>query len=156
MKLPLFVGILALLSVVGTGMVVTDFTSYLGSDPKTCNNCHVMDTVYEGWYHAGHQDWATCSDCHTPHALIPKYIVKAQSGFRHVSAFTLGTIPEAIRAHESTREIVQANCIYCHQETVANIVDSPMQGERTCFECHRDVAHGPRGLSAQPYSEDGK
>jgi cytochrome c nitrite reductase small subunit len=155
MKLPLFVGIAALLIVIGMGMYVTDFTSYLGNNPTTCNNCHVMDYVYEGWFHAGHQDWAVCGDCHTPHALIPKYLVKAQSGFRHVSAFTLGHIPEAIRARESSTKIIQDNCIRCHAETVANIIGGPDQAalpfDRNCFDCHRTVSHGERGISLLPY-----
>ena len=151
MKLPLIIGVVSLLAVEGVGMYVTDFTAYLGTNPTTCNNCHVMDAAYEGWYHGGHQQWATCGDCHTPHAFIPKYIVKAESGYRHVSAFTLGHMPDAIRAIPATHEIVQENCIRCHAETVANIVDSPMGNDRNCFECHRDVAHGDRGVSILPY-----
>jgi cytochrome c nitrite reductase small subunit len=152
MKLPLVVGLFSLAAVLGTGMWVTDFTAYLGNDPATCNNCHVMDAAYEGWYHAGHQEWATCGDCHTPHALIPKYIVKGLSGMRHVSAFTLGHIPAAIRAKESSSAVVQENCIRCHAETVSAIGDGLMAAEagRNCFDCHRDVAHGERGLSLLP------
>ncbi|MBI3243594.1 MAG: cytochrome c nitrite reductase small subunit [Chloroflexi bacterium] len=152
MKLPLIVGIVALVIVAGTLMYVSDFTVYLGNDPTACNNCHVMDAAYEGWYHGGHKLWAECNDCHTPHDLIPKYFVKARSGFNHVSAFTLGEIPNAIRAKESSREIIQANCIRCHAETVSNIADGQMDAERYCFECHRDVAHGERGRSILPYS----
>ena len=100
MKIALIIGILALLLVVGVGLYVTDFTAYLGNNPATCNNCHVMDYVYEGWYHGGHQEWANCNDCHTPHELIPKYIVKAKSGYHHVTAFMFGNIPNAIRAKQ--------------------------------------------------------
>lgn len=153
MKLPLVVGFVALVIVAGTLMYVSDFTVYLGNDPTACNNCHVMDAAYEGWYHGGHKLWAECNDCHTPHDLIPKYFVKARSGFNHVTAFTLGEIPNAIRAKESSREIVQENCIRCHSETVANIGDGQMDAERYCFECHRDVAHGERGRSILPYQD---
>ncbi len=93
MKIAILVGFLALIAVLAVGLYVTDFTAYLGNNPATCNNCHVMDAVYEGWYHGGHQDWATCNDCHTPHALIPKYLVKAQSGYHHVTAFIFGEYP---------------------------------------------------------------
>jgi cytochrome c nitrite reductase small subunit len=112
-----------------------------------------MDAAYEGWYHGGHKLWAECNDCHTPHDLIPKYFVKARSGFNHVTAFTLGEIPNAIRAKESSREIIQENCIRCHSETVSNIADGQMDAERYCFECHRDVAHGERGRSILPYQD---
>jgi cytochrome c nitrite reductase small subunit len=110
-----------------------------------------MDAAYEGWYHGGHQQRAACGDCHTPHAFIPKYLVKAQSGFRHVSAFTLGHIPDAIRARESSKEVVQENCERCHAETIAGTNEGLMQGDRNCFDCHRSVAHGERGLSLLPY-----
>jgi cytochrome c nitrite reductase small subunit len=153
MKLPLAIAILALLTSLGVGAVVTDFTAYLGDDPATCNNCHVMDAVYESWFHAGHQAWATCNDCHTPHDFIPKYIVKGINGFNHVSAFTLGHIPEAIRAKEHSRRVVQANCIRCHAETVSDIPDGQMDSGRMCFECHRLQEHGPRGISILPYQD---
>jgi cytochrome c nitrite reductase small subunit len=151
LKIIVLIGVLALLAVVGVGLYVTDFTAYLGNNPTTCNNCHVMDAVYESWYHAGHKMWAVCGDCHTPHALIPKYIVKAESGYHHVTAFTFGPIPVAIRAKESSREIVQENCIRCHEETVAAMTEGAMPLDRYCFDCHRTVAHGERGISLLPY-----
>lgn len=153
MKIVFLIIILTLLVLVGVGMYVTDFTAYLGNNPTTCNNCHVMDAVYESWYHGPHKSWAVCNDCHTPHDLIPKYYVKAMSGYHHVSAFTLGEIPDAIRAKESSRKVVQENCIRCHQATVDNIDYGPMSdgSERYCFECHRSVAHGDRGISILPY-----
>jgi cytochrome c nitrite reductase small subunit len=151
MRIALLIGVLALLAVIGVGLYVTDFTAYLGNNPTTCNNCHVMDAVYESWYHGGHKLWANCSDCHTPHDLIPKYIVKAQSGFNHVSAFLLGHIPDAIRAKESSLQIVQENCIRCHEEAADNIINGPMAFDRYCFDCHRSVSHGERGISTLPY-----
>jgi cytochrome c nitrite reductase small subunit len=151
MKRALLIGILALLGVIGVGLYVTDFTAYLGNNPSTCNNCHVMDAVYESWYHGGHQEWATCNDCHTPHALIPKYIVKALSGYHHVSAFTFGNYTDTIRAKESSRQVIQENCIRCHTETVSAMLDNAMAFDRYCFDCHRSVAHGERGISLLPY-----
>jgi cytochrome c nitrite reductase small subunit len=151
MKIAILIGITSLLAVIGVGMYVTDFTAYLGNNPSTCNNCHVMDAVYESWYHGGHKSWANCNDCHTPHDLIPKYIVKAQSGYHHVTAFIFGDIPDAIRAKESSRAVVQQNCIRCHSETVSTMIDSAMEFDRYCFDCHRSVAHGERGISLLPY-----
>jgi cytochrome c nitrite reductase small subunit len=150
-KIPLIVGIVAIIAVVGVGLYVSDFTAYLGNNPATCNNCHVMDAVYEGWYHAGHQDVATCNDCHTPHALIPKYFVKAKSGYHHVTTFLFGEIPDAIRAKESSREVVQENCIRCHETTVSMVADGDKDAGRYCFACHSSAAHGERGVSLMPY-----
>jgi cytochrome c nitrite reductase small subunit len=151
MKIPIIVGLIALLAVVATGLYISDFTAYLGNNPSTCNNCHVMDYVYEGWYHAGHSEWTTCNDCHTPHALIPKYITKAQSGYHHVTAFVSGNIPDAIRAKPHSKDVVQENCKRCHAATIDNIDISSMAGERFCFDCHRSSAHGERGISILPY-----
>jgi cytochrome c nitrite reductase small subunit len=147
MRLPLITGVIALAAVFGVGLYVSDFTVYMGDDPTACNNCHVMDAAYEGWYHAGHQAWAACNDCHTPHAFIPKYIVKGLNGYHHVSAFTLGRIPEAIRATPRQREIVQ---------TVSAVADGQMDAGRFCFECHRSAAHGERGVSILPYQDKGE
>ncbi|GAB4474539.1 MAG: hypothetical protein Kow0088_10610 [Anaerolineales bacterium] len=147
----LMLPLVSLLAVIGVGLYVTDFTAYLGNNPTTCNNCHVMDAVYESWYHGGHKQWAGCADCHTPHALIPKYWVKALSGYHHVTAFVTNNIPDAIRAKESSRKIVQENCIRCHQATVSTMLESPQSLDRYCFDCHRSVAHGERGISLLPY-----
>jgi cytochrome c nitrite reductase small subunit len=149
-KIPLIVGIIAILAVVGVGLYVSDFTAYLGNNPATCNNCHVMDAAYEGWYHAGHQEWTTCNDCHTPHALIPKYIIKAKSGYHHVTTFLFGEIPDAIRAKESSRAVVQENCIRCHEVTVSMVAAGAEDADRYCFACHRSTAHGERGVSILP------
>mgnify|MGYP003382396616 CR=1 FL=1 len=159
MKSVLIVGLVALLVVFGVGLWATEFTVYLGNDPTTCNNCHVMDAVYEGWYHAGHQTWATCVDCHTPHNVVLKYLYKAKSGMNHVSRFSLNLIPEPLRAEEDTQRIIQANCLRCHEETVSEIADGVMDpestGDRYCYECHRTVAHGPRGITILPYQDKG-
>jgi cytochrome c nitrite reductase small subunit len=52
--------------------------------------------------------------------------------------------------------MIQANCIRCHQETVDDIADGQMDSGRYCFECHRKVAHGPRGISILPYQDKSK
>jgi cytochrome c nitrite reductase small subunit len=156
MKFALITGVLVLLTAAGTGLYVSDFTAYLGNDPSTCNNCHVMDAAYEGWYHSGHRNWAVCADCHTPHPMIPKYIVKAESGYHHVSAFVLGNIPDAIRAKESSRQVVQENCLRCHAETVAGVADGQKDAGRYCVDCHRHIAHGERGISLLPYQHQEK
>ncbi len=152
-NLPLLLGLASALVALGVGMYATNFTAYLGNDPTTCNNCHVMDAAYEGWYHAAHRTAATCADCHTPHALIPKYIVKAESGMNHVFHFTFGLIPVPLRAKPATDKIIQANCIRCHSQTVDAVADGQMDAGRFCFDCHRAVAHGQRGISLLPYQD---
>jgi cytochrome c nitrite reductase small subunit len=72
---------------------------------------------------------------------------------RDVVSFTLKIYPAAIRATQQTDEIVQANCIRCHKDTVENILADPQQLDRYCWDCHRTVAHGERGLTLFPYQD---
>jgi cytochrome c nitrite reductase small subunit len=58
-----------------------------------------------------------------------------------------------IRASDKTKEIIQANCIHCHEDTVEAIVMSAQPLDRYCWDCHRDIAHGVRGSSAVPYQD---
>lgn len=155
-KIYLILMALLLVVLAAVGLYITDFTAYLGNNSTTCNNCHVMDAVYEGWFHGAHRQWTTCNDCHTPHELIPKYWVKAQSGYHHVTAFISGNYPPDIRAKISSKNIVQENCIRCHEATVYDIADGQMDAGRYCFECHRGVAHGERGISILPYQHSEK
>ncbi|MDW8072535.1 MAG: cytochrome c nitrite reductase small subunit [Anaerolineae bacterium] len=154
-RISILIGVVAGLAVVGVGLHTANFTAYLGDDPAACNNCHVMDTAYESWYHSSHARWATCNDCHTPHALLPKYVTKVEAGLRHVTAFVLGDIPPAIRMRRSSQQIVQENCIRCHQVTVEDVLAGPMKFDMYCFECHRQVAHGLRGIALSSLYQEG-
>ena len=153
MRVAIVISITALIIVAGALMVASDFTAYLGSNPATCNNCHLMDAAYEGWYHSTHSSWATCVDCHAPHAFIPKYLFKAYSGYNHVTGFLFKEHPVILRAKPLSKDIVQDNCIGCHETAVEDIAFGFMNEERYCFECHRTVAHGERGISILPYRD---
>jgi cytochrome c nitrite reductase small subunit len=150
----LLTAIAALLLALGVFAWVTDAPAYLGHEASTCNNCHVMDSQYENWYHAVHERSAVCTDCHLPHQNIASYyLYKGYSGMRDVYSFTLKTYPEAIRASKQTDEIIQANCIRCHIDTVETILSGPQAFDRHCWDCHRSVAHGVRGLSLVPFQD---
>jgi cytochrome c nitrite reductase small subunit len=119
--------------------------SYLSNDPKACMNCHIMREQYDGWQKAAHHANATCNDCHTPKGFFAKYLSKAENGFWHSKGFTLQDFhePIMIKPHNST--ILQANCVRCHSELVAEInthagIDGKMLD---CVHCHKEVGHGP-------------
>ena len=120
----------------GYAFVYAKGSSYLGNDPRTCANCHVMQAHYDGWQKAPHHGVATCNDCHTPSGAISKYVVKAENGFHHSMAFTLGDFPDVIRARPSSREVIEGQCRHCHED----IVQAMSPGE-SCVRCHDDVGH---------------
>ena len=153
MRVVIIICIAALLIVAGALMVATDFTAYLGNNPVTCNNCHLMDAAYEGWYHAAHSNWANCVDCHAPQPFVPKYLFKAYSGYRHVTGFLFKEHPIILRAIPLSKDIIQDNCIGCHETAVEDIAFNAMDEQRYCYECHRSVAHGERGISILPFRD---
>lgn len=146
-----------LILIIGVGLVIGHaiFTfvyakgfSYMSDDPAACKNCHVMNQVYESWERGGHQNAATCNDCHVPHNFIGKWAMKAQSGLHHGYAFTFKDNPVAFSATAKTKQIVQQNCIECHQSIAANSVcaatasGSSQDESLSCVSCHRRVGHG--------------
>jgi cytochrome c nitrite reductase small subunit len=114
--------------------------SYLQNDPKACVNCHVMNDQYKAWSVSPHRH-VTCNECHTPHDVIGKYATKVEHGMRHSYVFTFEK-PQVIRLKESGKEIVENNCVRCHEMMVSAIWHGDDgAGTRKCFECHRGVAH---------------
>ncbi|MGE5073746.1 MAG: cytochrome c nitrite reductase small subunit [Anaerolineae bacterium] len=153
-RVPLIAAIAAAVMALGIFVYVTDAPAYAGTNPSTCANCHVMDSQYENWAHAGHAQAATCAECHLPHQnIFVYYIAKARTGMHDVYVFSTGQTPVAIRAKPETQHIIQDNCIRCHQAAVENIMLGPQAFERNCWDCHRSVAHGERGISIVPYQD---
>lgn len=134
--------------------------SYLGDDPATCVNCHVMAPQYASWFHSSHRERATCNDCHVPHtSTFDKYAFKAMDGLYHSYVFTMRDEPMSIRAKEGSSTVVMDNCIRCHTTLNTALVktgticfnDTQMGNGRACWDCHRDVAHGKMSnISAAP------
>jgi cytochrome c nitrite reductase small subunit len=133
----------AALGVGGYTFVYARGYAYLQNNPAVCANCHVMREQYDGWVHSSHRSVATCNDCHTPHSLIPKYLVKAENGFRHSFAFTTGRFHEPIRITPTDRQVTENACRYCHERVVAAIdPDARHKNDRlSCIQCHRNVGH---------------
>src|SRR5580765_3738576 len=143
-------GLCVLLGVLlGTGAFTVRYAegfSYLSNDPKACVNCHIMRDQFDGWQKASHHAVATCNDCHVPHELIHKYLVKAENGFWHSKGFTLQDFPEPIRLRPVSLKILENNCVYCHHDLVNDILGNDQAGGQTpsCVHCHASVGHGPQ------------
>jgi len=153
-RLLFLIAIATAIFALGFFVFVTDAPAYGGSAPETCANCHVMDSQYENWYHAPHENFTECVDCHLPHDnVVVYYLEKGRQGAKDVYAFSTGNIPVQIRASEKTKGIIQSNCLRCHAQTVESIVMGVQPFDRYCWECHRTVSHGARGVSAFPYQD---
>lgn len=119
--------------------------SYLGNEPKTCTNCHIMRDHYDGWQKASHHAHATCNDCHLPSNPVGKYWVKGENGFGHSKAFTLQNFHEPIMIRPVSARIVQDNCVRCHAHRVSEMIARCKDRDNTlsCARCHSQVGHGP-------------
>lgn len=145
-----FFGAILLGALGGLGAYTFHFAqglSYLSTDPKACANCHIMNDEYDSWQKAGHHQAAKCIDCHLPHEFIPKYMAKADNGWRHSKAFTLQNFHEPIQITPHNADHLQENCLRCHGEFVHELVPDARSASREsiqCVHCHRDVGHGAR------------
>jgi len=142
---------LALCILVGVALGAGTFTfyyaegaSYLSNDPRSCVNCHIMRDHYDGWQKASHHHVAVCNDCHTPHDLVGKYLIKAENGLWHSKAFTLQDFHEPITIRARNSRVLQGACVDCHQDLVAAVAGHGSGPDSlSCVHCHASVGHGP-------------
>lgn len=138
-------------------------TYIMGDDPAACVNCHIMSPYYATWSHSSHARNATCNDCHVPHSSVAaKYIFKGIDGMKHVGYFVTHSEHQAIKAEDSSAEVIMDNCIRCHTQLNTEFVKTGkidyMQAKRdegkACWDCHRNVPHGGvNSLSSTPNAE---
>ncbi len=136
------------LAILGGGILVTLFLA-LGpprllaksESPEFCAGCHVMEAEYDAWSHAGAHRRQACVACHLPnHNMAVHYVWKSIDGMKDTLAFYSGRVPERIEISGHGQEVVQRNCIRCHESTVAHI-----DQERLCWQCHRRITHRGTG-----------
>ncbi len=105
--------------------------------PGFCASCHVMEAEYEAWFHAGAHRGINCVDCHLPYQNVTAhYLWKSIDGMKDVIVFYSGRVPEKINISNHGQEVLQANCVRCHETTVEKIDTG-----RQCWECHRGLVH---------------
>lgn len=104
--------------------------AYLGNNPASCANCHVMQSSYDTWMKSSHHAVATCNDCHLSHDPVMKWVNKADNGFFHSLAFTTGDFADPIQIKPRNSRITQDACLYCHQELVNHML--PPSRAATC------------------------
>lgn len=139
----LLVGLLA-----GLGMFTFGYgngASYLSNNPQTCVNCHVMQDHMDSWQKSSHHHVAVCNDCHLPHDFVGKWVTKADNGFFHSLAFTLGNYKNPIQIKPRNRRVTQSTCIDCHKDFVHSLLPSSAgQDMQSCVHCHSNVGHALR------------
>jgi cytochrome c nitrite reductase small subunit len=104
--------------------------------PGFCAGCHVMESEHNAFMHSRHRR-IRCVDCHLPNQnLALHYVWKSIDGMKDAVFFYSGHTPERIKLSGHGADVLQANCIRCHEELV-----SPINTEQKCWSCHRAITH---------------
>jgi cytochrome c nitrite reductase small subunit len=134
------VGIVAGVILGGVSMTVIESTD----SPEFCSSCHIMDSAFGSFTESNHAH-LDCNDCHAPtESFLLKMTFKARAGAGHMYMNTIGRgeIPDVLHATSGSVDVVNDNCIKCHQPRLA-LVDH--DAKERCADCHRSVPHG-RGM----------
>ncbi|PLR79461.1 nitrate reductase [Bacillus sp. V3-13] len=149
-RLLLFIGVFA-------GIIVSAVTvktlAYTDS-ADFCQSCHIMTNVHESFTDSTHAKLA-CADCHLPHeSKAGKLMYKAKAGMTHVYYNTIGSskVPDVIHATESSGEVINQNCIDCHESTLDNVSHD---AKDSCSSCHQAVPHG-KGFKTEDFDKPPK
>jgi cytochrome c nitrite reductase small subunit len=139
---------LVLLSMAITVSPLPSFGSSKPSDAYDrsgkCISCHVMEAQYEAWMHAGAHRRKACVDCHLPNEnKFVHYLWKSIDGLKDLIIFHSGHVPEQIIISSHGQEVLQNNCIRCHETTVM-LIDT----KRKCWNCHKRISHIHTGIRA--------
>ena len=108
-----------------------------------CATCHPMETAYSSFNDSVHAD-LTCNQCHAPtDSIVSKYMFKAKAGAHdfYMNTFNVDEIPDVIHAKQDTTDVVQENCISCHENTIKTVKHD---AKENCIDCHRQVPHGKK------------
>jgi cytochrome c nitrite reductase small subunit len=103
LSLAFAVSVGALAGVGTTTFQYAEGLSYFERDPAACANCHIMQSNLDSWQKSSHHAEAVCVDCHLPTDFFPKFLAKAENGWRHGKLFTTGGFREPIRVQAAGR-----------------------------------------------------
>ena len=83
-------------------------------------------------------------DCPLPNENTAlHYVWKSLDGIKDLTLFYSGMASEHIKISSKGADVLQANCIRCHESAVEFISQ-----ERKCWECHRRLQHRRTGAMA--------
>jgi hypothetical protein len=81
-----------------------------------------MDSAF-GSFSASNHAHLDCNDCHAPtESFLVKMTFKARAGMGHMYMNTIGRgdIPDVLHATSGSVDVVNDNCIKCHQPSLAD------------------------------------
>lgn len=165
-----------LVSVVGGVALVATFNGVITytNSLEFCVSCHEMrDTPYVEYQQSVHYKNASgvraiCSDCHVPHAFLPKMVAKVKA-YNDVLQTLLGTIDTPQKFNDERprmarivwakmQETDSRECRNCHsfqamdfhkqREAAAKQMEPAALKNETCISCHRGIAHKLPDMSA--------
>lgn len=151
--LTLAVSVGLLLGLGGFTFQYAEGLSYLSTDPEVCANCHIMRPQYDSWLKSSHHTAAVCVDCHLPANFVGKYVAKLENGYHHSKGFTFQDFHEPIMMKPRSTQILQANCIRCHED-LTHALQTATDDAVQCVHCHRPAGHGDTvgmGGAADPH-----
>ncbi|MDQ0255292.1 cytochrome c nitrite reductase small subunit [Evansella vedderi] len=136
---------LLLFTAIGVFLGIALFSGTAGALKATdtgefCSSCHIMESAYESFTSSNHAS-LYCNDCHVPNnSLVEKLPYKAKAGMSHMYMNTIGAnqIPKVLHAKASSQEVINNNCIMCHEPGLQNINHD---SKGNCIDCHRTVPH---------------
>ena len=113
--------------------------------PEFCSSCHVMESRYEAWFHAGAHRRVKCVDCHLPNDNIVHHLWRKKSSAAARSSWpsTRACTPRTSGCRTAAPRTLKANCLRCHAETMARVNE-----DRNCWFCHRQLRHRQTGVVA--------
>lgn len=130
---------IVLLVVIG-GILAKGAIDYTSTSHYCGTTCHTMEGQYIRWEHSSHRVEDGCVSCHLPQDNYVNYLVrKSIDGALDIYAFTMKDPPDYIQLSQRGADLVQENCIRCHETLITsyNVAD-----EGYCWDCHRGLPHG--------------
>lgn len=111
-----------------------------------CGSCHSMKHEAETFAVSSHR-MQECTECHLPHDNAAVYwIAKGQTGMSDTYHELVRDYPARIKLSDDGRDLVNKNCLRCHEGTMERVHTTMNDADTDCLKCHSRIAHGSNHL----------
>ncbi len=132
------VGVLA----VGVGMGAL----HASGTKEFCGQCHSMKHEAATFEMSIHRN-QDCVECHLPHDNTAHYLFeKGRTGMVDMFHEAMRDYPNRIKLDADARQMVNENCMRCHEAAMSYVDNAPHGPQENCLKCHSKVAHGANHL----------